>query len=59
MNLLKNSNKTEQPMSGIPLNEFRQVQYNNLRYFIELAVNYLSKQNDNYLKINKITINKL
>jgi len=46
-------------MSGIPLNEFRQVQYNNLRYFIELAVNYLSKQNDNYLKINKITINKL
>lgn len=59
MNLLKNSNKIEQQTSGIPLNKFRQVQYDNLRYFIELAVNYLSKQNDNYLKINKITINKL
>lgn len=58
MNLLTKE-ITKADDGSLSISNFRAMQYENLDYFIELAVNYLSKQNNNYLKIEKIQIIKL
>jgi len=58
LNLLSKHQTEDVPENGISVSNFRKNQYDLIKYFIELSVNYLSKQNDDYLKIDKILISK-
>ncbi|MCK9439490.1 MAG: hypothetical protein WC188_03935 [Candidatus Caldatribacteriota bacterium] len=55
MNLL--TKKIKEPKENIfTVSTFRKAQYKLLEYFITLGIEYISKQNKNYLNIKKITI---
>lgn len=57
MNLLnKVVEVTDIKQNYLTIGKFRQEQYNLIEYFMKLAVDYISKQNKNYLKLHKITI---
>ncbi len=57
MNLLQSRNECTN--EGFSVNDFRQTQYDHLRDYIELCVNYLSSQCNNYLRIDEISITKI
>ncbi|MDD4081812.1 MAG: hypothetical protein PHD05_00360 [Sphaerochaetaceae bacterium] len=38
------------------INTFRKAQYELIKYFVELGIEYISKQNNNFLKINNIKV---
>lgn len=59
MNLLPKIRKEESDQSSILIGDFRSRQYQLLEYFVKLCMEYVSKQNNNYLTINKIEIKKL
>lgn len=52
MNLLQNRINGNQG-DGLTISEFRRFQYNMIPDFMDLIVNYVSKQNGNYLKVTQ------
>lgn len=59
MNLLNKPNKNKESdfNKGIILyKDFRQFQYDIIEDFIKTSIDYISKQNNNYLEVNKIII---
>lgn len=57
MNLLSTISKKEDD-KFINIYNFRQQQYNLIKYFMEHIVNYLSQHGNNYLKLHRISVEK-
>jgi hypothetical protein len=59
VNLLQERRKIERPTNVLTVDNFREYQYRLLPYFCDVMVNYLSKQNNNYLKLTSKTVQEM